>query len=111
MALWGGRFSGDTGKNVQKFTQSISYDKRLYKQDIAGSKAHAAMLGSANIIPRDTANAIIQELDNILKNIENNDSNTPTPSKIFTCTSKPQSLKNSGRRAQEYTPQEAETTR
>ena len=73
MALWGGRFSGDTGKNVQKFTQSISYDKRLYKQDIAGSKAHAAMLGSANIIPRDTANAIIQELDNILKNIENND--------------------------------------
>ncbi len=42
--LWGGRFSEGTAASVEAFTASIHYDSRLYKYDIAGSKAHAAML-------------------------------------------------------------------
>ena len=73
MALWGGRFSEDTGKNVQDFTESISYDRRLYKHDIMGSKAHAAMLGAAGIIPQESASAIRAQLDQILLRIEAGD--------------------------------------
>ena len=51
MALWGGRFSEDTAKNVTEFSESVSYDKRLYKFDVLGSKAHSAMLASCGIIP------------------------------------------------------------
>ncbi len=65
MALWGGRFSENPEQNVQDFTESISYDKRLYRQDIAGSKAHAAMLGAQGIIPKETAISIRKELDRI----------------------------------------------
>ena len=73
MALWGGRFSEDTGKKVQDFTESISYDRRLYKHDIMGSKAHAAMLGAAGIIPQESASAIRAQLDQILLRIEAGD--------------------------------------
>ena len=73
MALWGGRFSEDTGKNVQDFTESISYDRRLYKHDIMGSKAHAAMLGAAGIIPVESAQAIRKQLDAILERMERGD--------------------------------------
>ena len=62
MALWGGRFAEQTQRSVQDFTQSISYDKRLYKHDIAGSMAHAAMLGAAGIIPKESADAICRKL-------------------------------------------------
>ena len=62
MALWGGRFAEQTQRSVQDFTQSISYDKRLYRHDIAGSMAHAAMLGAAGIIPKESADAICRKL-------------------------------------------------
>lgn len=42
--LWGGRFEESVTDAVERFTESISYDKALYKQDILGSKAHASML-------------------------------------------------------------------
>lgn len=42
--LWGGRFEESVTKIVEQFTESISFDKALYKQDIMGSKAHATML-------------------------------------------------------------------
>lgn len=42
--LWGGRFEESVTEKVEKFTESISFDKHLYKQDIKGSKAHATML-------------------------------------------------------------------
>lgn len=42
--LWGGRFEESVTEKVEKFTESISFDKVLYKQDIMGSKAHASML-------------------------------------------------------------------
>lgn len=44
MKLWGGRFEESVTDAVEKFTESISFDKALYKQDIMGSKAHASML-------------------------------------------------------------------
>ncbi len=62
MALWSGRFSHDTDSLVQAFTESISYDCRLYPYDIQGSIAHARMLGRQNIIPQEDADKIIAGL-------------------------------------------------
>ena len=73
MALWGGRFSGKTQKDVALYSESISFDKRLYACDIAGSKAHVKMLAKQGIIPQSSADAIRAELDVILKRIENGD--------------------------------------
>lgn len=42
--LWGGRFEESVTDAVERFTESISFDKELYKQDITGSRAHASML-------------------------------------------------------------------
>ncbi|MBQ7402752.1 MAG: argininosuccinate lyase [Lentisphaeria bacterium] len=70
MALWGGRFSQDAKSCVQEYTESISFDKRLFRHDIAGSKAHAAMLGATGIIPKKSSKAIIAELGKIEKMIE-----------------------------------------
>ena len=42
--LWGGRFTAPTNEFVEIFTASVGFDQRMYKQDIAGSKAHARML-------------------------------------------------------------------
>ena len=42
--LWGGRFEENVTEAVERFTESISFDKQLYKQDIMGSRAHASML-------------------------------------------------------------------
>ena len=55
MALWGGRFSSDTRDEVARYSESISFDKRLYKHDIDGSRAHVKMLAHAGIIPQETA--------------------------------------------------------
>lgn len=73
MALWGGRFAQDAEQSVRDFTESVSYDQRLYRHDIAGSKAHAAMLGASGIIPRESAEAICRRLDGILARIEKGD--------------------------------------
>lgn len=62
MALWSGRFSEGTDGLVQAFTESISYDRRLYPYDIAGSIAHARMLGRQGIIPAEDAEKIIAGL-------------------------------------------------
>jgi len=70
MALWSGRFSGDTNQDVAAFTESISFDKRLYKYDIMGSKAHSAMLAEQGIIPAETAVKIADELDQIERRID-----------------------------------------
>lgn len=43
MKLWGGRFTSDTDKLAEHFHSSISFDKRLYREDIEGSLAHAKM--------------------------------------------------------------------
>ncbi len=70
MKLWGGRFTKGTDKVVEDFHSSISFDRRLFRQDIKGSIAHARMLGRQAIIPQDEAGAIITGLEGILADIE-----------------------------------------
>ena len=70
MKLWGGRFTKETDKLVNDFNASIGFDKRLYKQDLEGSIAHATMLGDCNIIPKEDSELIVSELKNILADIE-----------------------------------------
>jgi len=67
---WGGRFDGGTDRFVEEFTASIPFDVLLYRQDIAGSIAHARMLGKQKIIPRAEAERIISALEAIRKEIE-----------------------------------------
>jgi len=66
---WGGRFTEATNELVEKFTASIPYDWRLYPYDIAGSIAHATMLGKKGIIPKKEADRIIRGLEEILQEI------------------------------------------
>ena len=68
--LWGGRFTESTDAFVEAFTASIDFDKRLYKHDIAGSKAHAKMLGRVGILTTDEVNDIHQGLAEIQDDIE-----------------------------------------
>ena len=70
MKLWGGRFEKNTNELVDFFQNSIEYDKRLYKQDILGSIAHAKMLGMKGIIPLTDADKIITGLSEICDDIE-----------------------------------------
>ena len=67
---WAGRTDGATEKLADDFNSSIRFDSRMYKQDITGSMAHAAMLAAQGIIAQEDADAIIPELENILQDIE-----------------------------------------
>ena len=62
MKLWGGRFEKSTDGMVDDFHSSITFDKRLYKQDIEGSIAHATMLGEQGILTPADADAIVAGL-------------------------------------------------
>ena len=68
--LWGGRFTKSTDSFTDHFHSSISFDSRMYKEDILGSCAHAAMLGKQNIIPKEDSDLIIKTLKEILADIE-----------------------------------------
>ncbi len=70
MKLWGGRFTKNTDRLVEDFHSSISFDQRLYRYDIAGSIAHARMLGETGIIEPAEAHAIITGLQELLAEIE-----------------------------------------
>ena len=70
MKLWAGRFQKETDNQVNDFNSSISFDARLYKQDITGSIAHAAMLGKQGIIEAHEAQTIVEGLTAILADIE-----------------------------------------
>src|SRR5713226_5644613 len=67
---WGGRFSGGTDDRVEAFTESISFDRRLYRHDIVASKAHARMLAEVGILKPDEAERIAEALDAIAGEIE-----------------------------------------
>ncbi|MBI5204657.1 MAG: argininosuccinate lyase [Nitrospirae bacterium] len=67
---WAGRFAGKTSKIAEAFTESISFDKRLWRYDIEGSIAHAMMLGRQGIIPHKDSAKIITGLKSIAKGIE-----------------------------------------
>ncbi len=67
--MWGGRFENSPAKMMLEINQSISFDKKLYKQDIKGSIAHAKMLAKTNIISVDESKKIIDGLQKIEKEI------------------------------------------
>jgi argininosuccinate lyase len=67
---WGGRFSEQTDAFVEAFTASVGFDQRMYKQDIAGSRAHANMLNKVGVLTDEDLSAILQGLDTIEKEIE-----------------------------------------
>jgi len=69
--MWGGRFADNPDAVMQEINVSIDFDRHLYRQDIAASKAHAAMLGKQGIITADDAAKITHGLDTILSEIEN----------------------------------------
>lgn len=70
MAMWAGRFSKEVDEGVNAFNSSISFDARMYKQDIAGSIAHATMLGEQGIISMSDSLEIIGGLKEILADID-----------------------------------------
>ncbi len=70
MKLWGGRFSKSTDAKVDDFNSSIRFDRRMYRQDIMGSVAHAKMLGKQGIIDQSESDLIVKTLGEILKDIE-----------------------------------------
>ena len=68
--LWGGRFTEPTNSVVEQFSSSVAFDKRLYRQDIAGSIAHARMLHKVGILTKAEFDAIADGLELILSQIE-----------------------------------------
>ena len=70
MKLWAGRFQKETDDKVNDFNSSISFDARLYRQDITGSIAHATMLGEQGIIAKEEAEKIVTTLKTLLEEIK-----------------------------------------
>ncbi len=68
--MWAGRTAGNVDKLADDFNSSIHFDCKMYRQDIKGSMAHAAMLAAKNIIPKEEADTLIDGLDGILSDIE-----------------------------------------
>lgn len=71
--LWGGRFSKTTDEMINEFQASIGFDRRMYREDIAGSIAHAAMLAKVGILSEEDYAAIEKGLKDILAQIEHGD--------------------------------------
>ena len=71
--LWGGRFSKTTDEMINEFQASIGFDRRMYREDIAGSLAHAAMLAKVGILSEEDRAAIEKGLKDILAQIEHGD--------------------------------------
>lgn len=69
--MWAGRTDGETSKLADDFNSSISFDCRMYREDIRGSMAHAAMLGATGIISESDAELLIDGLSGILNDLEN----------------------------------------
>ena len=68
---WGGRFSEQTDAFVEAFTASVEFDKRMYRQDIAGSRAHARMLNKVGVLSDEDLSSILAGLDQVEQEIEN----------------------------------------
>ncbi len=70
MKMWAGRFKKELDSRVNDFNSSISFDCRMYEQDIRGSMAHAEMLGECGIIAKEESEKIIEGLGGILSDIK-----------------------------------------
>jgi len=68
--MWGGRFKEAASASLEQYTQSESFDRALYREDIAGSKAHATMLGQCGVISCAEAAELVRGLDQVLSEIE-----------------------------------------
>jgi argininosuccinate lyase len=68
---WSGRFGGNTDRRVEEFTESISFDRRLFKQDVQGSIAHARMLLRVGLLRDNECQQIVRILSEIQADIEN----------------------------------------
>ena len=68
--MWAGRTDGVTDQIADDFNSSIHFDSRMYRQDITGSMAHAAMLAAKNIIAPEEADTLIAGLEGVLADIE-----------------------------------------
>lgn len=71
MKLWGGRFTKEENQLVHNFNESISFDQKFYRQDIAGSIAHVTMLAKQGILTEEDRDAIIAGLKSIREDIDN----------------------------------------
>jgi argininosuccinate lyase len=70
MKMWAGRFSKETDSKVNDFNSSVRFDARMYREDIAGSIAHAHMLGKCGIIGAEEAQGIVDGLNGILSDLD-----------------------------------------
>jgi argininosuccinate lyase len=70
---WGGRFASGTDRRVERFTESISFDQRLFRQDIRGSIAHARMLAKVGLLTTDECQQIVRGLSEIRAEIDAGD--------------------------------------
>ncbi len=68
--MWAGRFSKEIASDVNDFNSSISFDSRMYRQDITGSIAHATMLGEQGIIDKAESEIIVKNLKEILSDLD-----------------------------------------
>ncbi len=68
--LWGGRFTKETDALVYAFNASLRFDRRLFRQDVLGSKAHVKMLAKQGILTEEEKDAILLGLDQILREVE-----------------------------------------
>ena len=71
MKLWGGRFTKQTNQLVHNFNESISFDQKFYRQDIAGSIAHVTMLAKQGILSEEDRDAIVAGLKSIREDLDN----------------------------------------
>ena len=68
--MWGGRFDKPPADSARAFTRSFPVDRRMYREDIVASRAHAAMLGRQQIIPASSADALASALDELLAELD-----------------------------------------
>jgi argininosuccinate lyase len=68
---WGGRFAESTDQEVERFTESISFDRRLWREDIEGSRAHARMLFRIGLLTRKELDSILEGLEKVREEFEN----------------------------------------
>jgi argininosuccinate lyase len=77
MALWGGRFEGETDALVWLFNQSLPFDRRLWREDITGSIAHATMLGKTGILTEVESTTLVQGLRQLRDDLESGTATLP----------------------------------
>src|SRR5215213_5138894 len=67
---WGGRFSAEPDPLLVRFTESVSYDRRLFRHDVRASQAHARMLAEVGLLTQEEAGQIVGALDEIRGAVE-----------------------------------------